>query len=54
MSYWRPVKLQPPRLEVAASQSWTRAVVSVLARHRHTFSSHVCLRTIRTRLEDRA
>ena len=52
MSYWRPVKLQPPRLEVAASQSWSRALVSVLSRHRHIFSDHVCLRTIRNRLEE--
>ena len=52
MSYWRPVKLQPPRLEVAASQSWSQALVSVLSRHRHIFSDHVCLRVIRNKLEE--
>jgi len=52
MSYWRPVKLQPRRLEVAASLSWTEALVKVLNKHRHFFSDHVCLRTIRNRLED--
>jgi len=52
MSYWRPVKLQPRRLEVAASLSWTEALVKVLSKHRHFFSDHVCLRTIRNRLED--
>jgi len=52
MSYWRPVKLQPRRLDVAASLSWTEALVKVLKKHRHFFSDHVCLRTIRNRLED--
>ena len=52
MSYWRPVKLQPRRLEVAASLSWTEALVKVLSKHRHFFSDHVCLRTIRNRLEE--
>ena len=52
MSYWRPVKLQPRRLEVSASLSWTEAVLKVLNRHRHFFSDHVCLRTIRNRLEE--
>jgi len=52
MSYWRPAKLQPLRLEVAASQSWTQNLVSVLMKHRHFFSDHVCLRTIRNRVEE--
>jgi len=51
MSYWRPVKLQPPRLEVAASQCWARALVSVLSLSRHIFSEHSCLRLIRHRLQ---
>ena len=52
MSYWRPVKLQPRRLEVLASLSWTEALLKLLNRHRHFFSDHVCLRTIRNRVED--
>lgn len=51
MSYLRPVKLQPARLEVAASQAWTRFLLSVLSKHKHFFSSRVCLRNIRARLE---
>ena len=50
MSYLRPVKLQPMRLEVAASQSWSQFVLKVLGLHRHLFADHVCLRTIRTKL----
>jgi hypothetical protein len=50
MSFMRPVKLQPLRLEVAASQSWTQCVLKVLRQHKHLFADHLCLRTIRTKL----
>ena len=50
MSFLRPVKLQPLRLEVAASQSWTQCVLTVLRQHQHLFADHLCLRTIRTKL----
>jgi len=50
MSFLRPVKLQPMRLEVAASQAWTQFVLTVLRKHRHFFADHACLRTIRTKL----
>ena len=50
MSFLRPVKLQPMRLEVAASQSWSQFVLKVIGAHRHLFADHVCLRTIRTKL----
>jgi len=53
MSYLRkPLKLQPPRLEVSASQSWTRHVLNVLRHHRHFFADHLCLRTLRQVLGD--
>jgi len=50
MSFLRPVKLQPMRLEVAASQAWTQFVLKVLRKHRHFFADHACLRTIRTKM----
>ena len=31
----RPLKLQPPRLEVAASLSWTKYVLTLLRQHRY-------------------
>jgi len=53
MSYLRkPLKLQPPRLEVAASQSWTKHVLGLLKHHRHYFSDHLCLRALRQSLGD--
>jgi len=52
MSYLRPLKLQPARLEVAASLSWTKYVLSLLRQHRHFFSDHVCLRLLRQVLGD--
>jgi len=52
MSYLRPLKLQPARLEVAASLSWTKYVLSLLRQHRHFFSDHVCLRALRQVLGD--
>jgi len=50
MSFLRPAKLQPTRLEVAASQCWTQFMLRVLGQHRHSFADHICLRTIRARL----
>jgi len=47
MSYIRSVKFQPERLEVVASISWTKAVLFVLKQHKHFFSDHACLRTLR-------
>jgi len=52
MSYLRPVKLQPPRLEVCASLSWSHYVLSLLRQHRHFFSDHICLRSLRQVLGD--
>jgi len=52
MSYLRPLKLQPARLEVAASLSWTKYVLSLLRQHRHFFNDHVCLRALRQVLGD--
>jgi len=53
MSYLRrPLKLQPPRLEVAASQSWTKHVLNILRHHRHFFADHMCLRVLRQVLGD--
>ena len=46
------MKLQPARLEVAASLSWTKYVLSLLRQHRHFFSDHVCLRLLRQVLGD--
>ena len=46
------MKLQPARLEVAASLSWTKYVLSLLRQHRHFFSDHVCLRALRQVLGD--
>ena len=46
------MKLQPGRLEVAASLSWTRYVLSLLRQHRHYFADHVCLRALRQVLGD--
>ena len=48
----RPAKLQPCRLEVAASQCWTQFMLRVLSQHRHSFADHVCVRAIRARLGD--
>jgi len=50
MSYIRQAKLQPDTLEVLASACWTKAVVGVLAQHKHSFSDHLCLRLIRQKL----
>jgi len=50
MSFLRPATLQPSRLEVLASQSWTQCMLRVLGQHRHSFADHVCLRAIRARL----
>merc|ERR1712038_589541 len=47
MSYIRSVKFQPERLEVLASISWTKAVLFILKQHKHFFSDHACLRTLR-------
>ena len=47
-----PVKLQPPRLEVCASLSWSHYVLSLLRQHRHFFSDHICLRSLRQVLGD--
>jgi hypothetical protein len=48
----RPLKLQPPRLEVAASLAWSQYVLSLLRQHRHFFADHVCLRALRQVLGD--
>jgi hypothetical protein len=53
ISYLRPVKFQPGRLEVLASTAYTTHVIAVLRQHhRHTFSDAVCLRVMRRRLGD--
>jgi len=52
MSYWRPVKLQPLRLEVIASASWTQTVVKIIGQNRHYFTDHVFLRSIRNSIEE--
>ena len=50
MSYIRSVKFQPERLEVLASISWTKAVLFILKQHKHFFSDHAYLRTLRLQL----
>jgi len=50
MSYIRQAKLQPNSLEVLASGCWTKAVLSVLSEHRHSFSDQLCLRLIRQKI----
>ena len=50
MSYIRSVKFQPERLEVVASISWTKAVLSILKQHKHFFSDHACLRMLRQKI----
>ena len=37
-------------VKVAASGTWTRAVLAVLAEHRHSFSDQLCLRLIRQKI----
>jgi len=50
MSYLRPARLQPERLEAQAGLAWCRAVIQVLSRHKHFFQDSVCLRVMRARL----
>ena len=52
ISYLRPVKLQPARLEVLASAAYTTHVITILRKHRHTFADAVCLRLLRRTLGD--
>jgi len=50
MSYIRQSRVQPDRLDTCAAVSWSQAVMSVLAQHKHTFSDHACLRLLRAKL----
>lgn len=50
MSYLRPPRLQPEKLEVQAGLAWCRATVQVLQHHKHSFSDSVCLRVLRCQL----
>jgi hypothetical protein len=52
ISYLRPVKFQPGRLEVLASTAYTTHVIGILRKHRHYFSDAVCLRVLRRSLGD--
>lgn len=52
MSYIRPVKLQPGRLEVLASKAYIDKVVNVLRKHRHYVSDALCLRVLRKQIGD--
>jgi len=50
MSFLRPVKFQPPRLEVLASDAWLQYVLFHLRQHRHYFADLLCLRQLRSQL----
>jgi len=52
ISYLRPVKFQPGRLEVLASTAYTSHVIGILRKYRHYFSDAVCLRVLRRSLGD--
>ena len=52
ISYLRPVKFQPGRLESLASMAYTGHVLSILRKHRHYFADAVCLRVLRRSLGD--
>jgi hypothetical protein len=52
ISYLRPVRHQPGRLEVLASSAYTTHVIAILRKHRHTFADAVCLRLLRRALGD--
>jgi len=52
MSYIRPVKFQPQKLEMLASQVYLNSVISVLRKHRHFISDAVCLRVLRKQIGD--
>jgi len=50
MSYIRPIKFQPPRLEVLASKAYIVQVVGILRKHQHYISDAVCLRNLRKQI----
>jgi len=50
MSYIRPIKLQPPRLEVLASKAYIQQVIQILRKHQHYISDAVCLRSLRKQI----
>jgi len=52
MSYIRPVKFQPQRLEVLASKAYIEQVINILRKHRHYISDAVCLRVLRKQIGD--
>lgn len=52
MSYIRPVKFQPKRLEVLSSHAYIQQVIVVLQKHRHYISDAVCLRVLRKQIGD--
>jgi len=52
MSYIRPVKLEPSRLELLASKAYIDKVVEVLRKHRHYVSDALCLRVLRKQIGD--
>jgi len=52
MSYIRPVKFQPQKLELLSSQVYLEKVISVLRKHRHFISDAVCLRVLRKQIGD--
>jgi len=52
MSYIRPVKFQPRKLEALASHSYLQQVIDILRKHRHYISDAVCLRVLRKQIGD--
>lgn len=53
MSFIRASTCQSPsRLDQLAGITWARFILKVLQDHRHLFADHICLRTIRAKLND--
>jgi len=53
MSFIRATTCQSPsRLDQLAGITWARFILKVLQDHRHLFADHICLRTIRVKLND--
>jgi len=50
MSYIRPVKFQPRKLEEIASLSYIQQVMVVLKKHQHYISDAVCMRVLRKQI----
>jgi len=47
-----PPLLTPLRLDQLAGRSWADLILRVLRQHRHQFADHLCLRTIRNKLQE--